>query len=934
MGLNLLSRASAFLQQTDKQDDQLSLIDSAQRLASELIQADDKEGVKRALDGAMGDVVQGLVASLIQTQKPKDKEKTAPAAAEPNAATPAQPAHNKDPRFNSTIPTLRNQNAVSLQATQPAPVVTSVPSPVGNQPAAPVVANEVKPAAPVVNQPATPAAPAAVVNQPAAPAAVVNQPAAPVVNQPAAVVNQPAAVVNQPAAPAAVVNQPAAPALVVNQPAAPAAVVNQPAAPVVANEVKPAAPVVNQPAAVVNQPAAPAAVVNQPAAPAAVVNQPAAVVNQPAAPAAVVNQPAAVVNQPAAPAAVVNQPAAPAAVVNQPAAPAAVVNQPAAPALVVNQPAAPAAVVNQPAAPVVANEVKPAAPVVNQPAAPAAVVNQPAAVVNQPAAVVNQPAAPAAVVNQPAAVVNQAAINQAAAASTETANQAAPVANEVKPAAPAVANEAKPTAQAVAAVANEAKPEAIMQAANQVMAANSRVSAQVNQAQAVNSQVNEAVVQAANQAAPAAPAVEPLQAPPGTDPVAWQQWLAWQQIRTTFKKQNALNQDAATAQMSAEQGAQALEASGNAPAAAQAPQGASGAGGASVEAAPAQTAEPTTPTAQEIQPTPAAKPEARPDLASLEKFIGKANVEGMTHLNEGLEWNMNKGVWYAHSFSAYMKENGKQMPQHYWKGYASDKYFENHGFYKFQLLPGKSASEAIDAFFKGLTVCECYSAIMAIEYRTLMQTMGREKFDEVFGSKDKPVKNTMKIEAQPSTDNPLNSLSTATDAAKEQNSGKFGDRPAKPGEWYYFYNHPQYLLKHPAGAFQGENSLYMGKDDKGEQTWRGYGVDQVTEQEMLEEMASAHNSPRTAEDKARIKDMADKGFDVSIFEKTSFPDKVNWQEILSAPSFTYGGTTRTGGFMATAGQKLNADLIAELMGSLGVDIGGKKLKKDDEQGQS
>jgi hypothetical protein len=811
MGLNLLSRASAFLQQTDKQDDQLTLIDSAQRLASELIQADDKEGVKRALDGAMGDVVQGIVASLIQTQKPKEKEKPAPAAAEPNAATPAQPAHNKDPRFNSTIPTLRNQNAVSLQATQPAPVVTSVPSPVGNQPAAPVVANEVKPAAPVVNQPA-------------APAAVVNQPATP---------------------------------------AAPAAVVNQPAAPVVANEVKPAA---------------------------------------------------SVVNQPAAPAAVVNQPAAPAAVVNQPAAPAAVVNQPAAPALVVNQPAAPAAVVNQPAAP---------AAVVNQPAAPAAVVNQPAA----PAAVVNQPAAPAA-------VVNQAAINQAAAASTETANQAAPVANEVKPAAPAVANEAKPTAQAVAAVANEAKPEAITQAANQVMAANSRVSAQVNQAQAVNSQVNEAVVQAANQAAPAAPAVEPLQAPPGTDPVAWQQWLAWQQIRTTFKKQNALNQDAATAQMSAEQGAQALEASGNAPAAAQAPQGASGAGGASVEAAPAQTAEPTTPTAQEIQPTPAAKPEARPDLASLEKFIGKANVEGMTHLNEGLEWNMNKGVWYAHSFSAYMKENGKQMPQHYWKGYASDKYFENHGFYKFQLLPGKSASEAIDAFFKGLTVCECYSAIMAIEYRTLMQTMGREKFDEVFGSKDKPVKNTMKIEAQPSTDNPLNSLSTATDAAKEQNSGKFGDRPAKPGEWYYFYNHPQYLLKHPAGAFQGENSLYMGKDEKGEQTWRGYGVDQVTEQEMLEEMASAHNSPRTAEDKARIKDMADKGFDVSIFEKTSFPDKINWQEILSAPSYTYGGTTRTGGFMATAGQKLNADLIAELMGSLGVDIGGKKLKKDDEQGQS
>ena len=224
---------------------------------------------------------------------------------------------------------------------------------------------------------------------------------------------------------------------------------------------------------------------------------------------------------------------------------------------------------------------------------------------------------------------------------------------------------------------------------------------------------------------------------------------------------------------------------------------------------------------------------------------------------------------------------------------------------------------------------------MAIEYRTLMQTMGREKFDEVFGSKDKPTKKTMMIEAQPSSENPLNSLSTATDAAKEKNSGKMGDRPAKEGEWYYFYNHPKYLLKHPAGAFQGENSLYMGKNEHGEQTWRGYGVDLVTEQEMLEEMANAHNSPRTEQDKERIKEMKDKGLDTSIFDKANFPEQINWQEVLSAPEFKYGGTTRKGGFMAQAGQKLDADLIADLMASLGVDIGGKKLKrKDDEQGQS
>ena len=36
-----------------------------------------------------------------------------------------------------------------------------------------------------------------------------------------------------------------------------------------------------------------------------------------------------------------------------------------------------------------------------------------------------------------------------------------------------------------------------------------------------------------------------------------------------------------------------------------------------------------------------------------------------------------------------------------------------------------------------------------------------------------------------------------------------------PGQWYYFYNHPKYLLKHPGGAWQGENSIYMGRDKDG-----------------------------------------------------------------------------------------------------------------------
>ncbi|AFZ22999.1 hypothetical protein Cylst_0670 [Cylindrospermum stagnale PCC 7417] len=63
-----------------------------------------------------------------------------------------------------------------------------------------------------------------------------------------------------------------------------------------------------------------------------------------------------------------------------------------------------------------------------------------------------------------------------------------------------------------------------------------------------------------------------------------------------------------------------------------------------------------------------------------------------------------------------------------------------------------------------------------------------------------------------------------TDASAKGEQGKANNRPVKIGEWYYFYNHPKYLLKHPAGEWQGENSIYMGKDDKGTQLWSGLGT--------------------------------------------------------------------------------------------------------------
>src|SRR6185295_17223590 len=85
-------------------------------------------------------------------------------------------------------------------------------------------------------------------------------------------------------------------------------------------------------------------------------------------------------------------------------------------------------------------------------------------------------------------------------------------------------------------------------------------------------------------------------------------------------------------------------------------------------------------------------------------------------------------------------------------------------------------------------------------------------------------------------------------AGRDQRTGSATEEEKEslliPGQWYYFYNHPKYLLKHPGGAWQGENSLYMGKNSSGERTWAGMGASNMTEDGMLDEMVSAYNLAR------------------------------------------------------------------------------------------
>ena len=304
-----------------------------------------------------------------------------------------------------------------------------------------------------------------------------------------------------------------------------------------------------------------------------------------------------------------------------------------------------------------------------------------------------------------------------------------------------------------------------------------------------------------------------------------------------------------------------------------------------------------------------------PTIAATSEAMGKSNTEQMDEVHEANPAkSVEKGVWYAHNYVRAMKRAGKEMPEAWWKGHAPESHFKTYGFMKFRLKVGKSAAEAIEAFFAGPTVCECFSIMVAMQYRTILRAVGKEKFDQAFGaaSDAMPSEERMFVEMGMSWSNPLRPYRQRTKAAEEGKEGKMGDRPALPGEWYYVYNHPQYLLKHPRGAYQGENCFCMGTNARGEQIWRGFGVSNVTEEEMLREMAQAYNATRTKRDGDFITSAADPDlFDVA---KGHFKERIDWTDILKDPAYTYGGRERKGGFVPAAGVTLNTEAVKKLRG--------------------
>jgi len=294
---------------------------------------------------------------------------------------------------------------------------------------------------------------------------------------------------------------------------------------------------------------------------------------------------------------------------------------------------------------------------------------------------------------------------------------------------------------------------------------------------------------------------------------------------------------------------------------------------------------------------------------------------GMTELNK--PGDENKGVHYAENYRIQYK---RRWQESYRDGYTVSPLFDRIAPMDWILKDMASASDALDAWLAGLTIAECFTSLVALHYKAIKDQIGKAKFDARFGStiKSVPVNDRLRIN-QSFDHNPL-----GTSFLKFTEDATLGDPVTRPnlnvGDWAYFYNHPKYLLKHPGGAVQGENAVYMGGGK-----YQGFGMSDLTEDAVLDWLADIYNAPRGYADyreillyytdKSKVSSIYQHWLEAGELAKLdtnkildlyrnvikgvnplyldgSFPNKIKKKDILEADEYTIGNVARKGGLTA------------------------------------
>ena len=176
-------------------------------------------------------------------------------------------------------------------------------------------------------------------------------------------------------------------------------------------------------------------------------------------------------------------------------------------------------------------------------------------------------------------------------------------------------------------------------------------------------------------------------------------------------------------------------------------------------------------------------------------------------------------------------------------GWLDPKYWDKVGFFQFLLMLGATPAPAVRSIFASKdNVLECNSAMVAVEYGSMLDTMGNNAFNgRVVGNL---IISPYHLPPGDRDQHPLFKEGMIETVAIA------GTKDLIPGDWVYFRNIADYLTKHPNGVWSGEHTLYLG-DGK----FQGFGTTVVTEGEMRQTLLENYNVGMPAAQQKQIGDV-------------------------------------------------------------------------------
>jgi len=177
-------------------------------------------------------------------------------------------------------------------------------------------------------------------------------------------------------------------------------------------------------------------------------------------------------------------------------------------------------------------------------------------------------------------------------------------------------------------------------------------------------------------------------------------------------------------------------------------------------------------------------------------------------------------------------------------GRLDPKYWDKVGFYQFLLALGATPAPAVRSIFGSKdNVLECNSAMVAVEYGSMLETMGNAAFNKRMADGSLIV-SPYHLPPRGVDEHPLFKQGMIEIVAITSTKDLI------PGDWVYFRNLADYLTKHPNGFWSGEHALYLGGGK-----FQGFGTTVLTEDEMREKLLDSYNQGLPVAQKKQIGDV-------------------------------------------------------------------------------